>query len=164
MGVNRVFLIGNLGSDPELRTTQSGTQVANFRLATTERGSRDQQTGEAREFTEWHNIVAWGKAAELCKQYLTKGRQVCIEGRIRSRSWDDKTTGQKRWITEIHSDRVHFIGTREGGGGGGRAWSDSGAPPPPDDSMAPPQTFGGGGGGGGGGFAGGTPPDDDIPF
>ena len=141
--VNKVILIGNLGKDPELRYTQSGQAVTNFNIATTERfGGRD--GGEMQERTEWHRIVTWGKTAENCAQYLSKGRSVYIEGRLQTRDWEDKE-GNKRYTTEITALRVQFLGGREGGGGGG-----------------------GGGGGSSGSSSGpgpeGTPPADDIPF
>ena len=132
--VNKVILVGNLGRDPELRYTQNGQAVANFSLATTDRwNSRE---GQREERTEWHRIVAWGKTAELCAQYLGKGRSVYIEGRIQSREWEDKE-GQKRNTTEIVAQTVQFLGGRGGSAGGG---SDFGDPPPSNDqgtSSAP---------------------------
>lgn len=125
--VNKVILVGNLGRDPELRYTQNGQAVANFSLATTDRwNSRE---GQREERTEWHRIVAWGKTAELCAQYLGKGRSVYIEGRIQSREWEDKE-GQKRNTTEIVAQTVQFLGGRGGSSGGG---NDFGDPPPPND-------------------------------
>jgi single-strand DNA-binding protein len=112
--VNKVILVGNLGKDPEVRFTPSGRAVAKFSLATTD--SWTDQESARQERTEWHNIVVWGKQAELCGQYLSKGRQAYIEGAIRSRSYDDKE-GNKRYITEIVAQRIQFLG---GGGGGGR--------------------------------------------
>ena len=97
--LNKVTLIGNLGKDPELSYTASGIAVAKFSMATNERWKNNE--GSLQERTEWHNIVAWQKLAETCSQYLKKGSKVYIEGRIQSRSWDDKNTGQKRYITEI---------------------------------------------------------------
>ena len=116
--VNKVILVGNLGKDPEVRFTPSGRAVAKFSIATTESWV-DQESGR-QERTEWHNIVVWGKQAESCGQYLAKGRQVFIEGAIRSRSYDDKE-GNKRYITEIIAQRVQFLGS--GGGGSGRGTS-----------------------------------------
>ena len=146
--VNKVILVGNLGRDPELRYTQSGQAVANFTLATTERFSN--REGERQERTEWHRIVAWGRTAELCAQYLSKGRSVYIEGRLQTREWEDKE-GQKRRTTEITAQTVQFLGGRGGPGGGG-------APSEPSSGggfdSGPPA-----GGGGGSG-----PPPDDIPF
>lgn len=99
--VNRVFLIGRLGRDPELRYTSSGTPVANFSLATSERRGSEEQT-------EWHNIVAWAKLAEICSQYLKKGRLIFIEGRIQTREWDDKD-GNKRRTTEIVANNMQML-------------------------------------------------------
>ena len=143
--VNKVILVGNLGKDPEVRFTPSGRAVAKFSIATTE-SWMDQESGR-QERTEWHNIVVWGKQAESCGQYLAKGRQVFIEGAIRSRSYDDKE-GNKRYITEIIAQRVQFLGS--GGGGSGRGTS----------------TEGGGAAAGGNfdEFGGGQIPEDDVPF
>lgn len=143
--VNKVFLIGNLGRDPEVRFTPSGRAVANFTVATSEKWS--DADGNRKEHTEWHNIVVWGKQAETCGQYLSKGRQVFIEGTIRRREYEDKE-GNKRHVTEIIARDVRFLG---GGGGGGRQAS--------ADSFSAPMGEEGGSGGGGGG-----PSDDDIPF
>ena len=107
-GVNKVILVGNLGRDPELRRTQSGSSVASFSLATTERWS--DKSGERKDRTEWHNIVAWGKLADLANQYLKKGRSVYIEGRITNRSWDDQD-GNKRYKTEIVANQIQFLGS-----------------------------------------------------
>lgn len=105
-GVNKVMLIGRLGKDPELRYTTNGQPVANFTLATTEvRGSKDT---EKQEYTEWHRIVAWGKLAEICGEYLSKGKMVYVEGSLRTRSWDDKQ-GNKRWTTEIISQTMQIL-------------------------------------------------------
>ena len=114
MSVNIAIVVGNLGKDPEVRFTQSGRAVANFSVATSE--SWTGQDGNRQERTEWHNIVVWGKQAEACGQYLAKGRQVFVQGNIRSRSYEDKT-GNTRYITEIVAQRVQFLG----GGGGARA-------------------------------------------
>ncbi len=113
MSVNKVILIGNLGKDPEVRFTAGGKAVARFSVATSEQWSDNE--GQRQERTEWHNIVVWGKQAESCGQYLQKGRQVYIEGRIQNRSYDDKD-GNKKYITEVNAQRVQFLG----GGGGGR--------------------------------------------
>ena len=141
--VNKVILVGNLGKDPEVRFTPSGRAVAKFSLATTD-SWMDQESGR-QERTEWHNIVVWGKQAENCGQYLAKGRQVYIEGAIRSRSYDDKD-GNKRYITEIVAQRVQFLG---GGSGGSRSGQ---------------QYESGGSGGGFDDFGGGPVPEDDVPF
>ncbi|AMM39977.1 Single-strand DNA-binding [Candidatus Desulfofervidus auxilii] len=109
-GINKVILIGHLGADPELRYTPNGTPVANFRIATTERWTNKQ--GERTESTEWHRIVAWGKLGEFCGQYLNKGKQVYIEGRLRTRSWEDRD-GKKQWTTEIIAQRLQLLGKPE---------------------------------------------------
>src|SRR5271154_533199 len=145
MGVNKVILVGNLGRDPELRYIPSGQPVASFTVATSE--SYTDRAGARQKRTEWHNIVAWGKLAELCGQYLKKGRQVYIEGRISNRQYEAKDGSGKRSRTEIVAQVVQFLGGRAGAGG---------APDKPSDSGAA------GGGGGGGPM---TPVDDeDIPF
>ncbi len=144
-GVNKVILIGNLGRDPELRYTASGTAVANFTLATSE--SIKTKDGGREDKTEWHRIVAWARTAELCSQYLSKGRSVYIEGRLQTREWEDKE-GQKRRTTEVVANTVQFLGGRGQGGGGGAPGGGGGAP-------------GGGGGMPDGGAPGGS---DDIPF
>jgi single-strand DNA-binding protein len=110
-GVNKVILVGNLGADPELRYTPGGASVCEMRLATNE--SWTDKSGEKQERTEWHRIIVWGKRAEICSKYLSKGRQCYIEGRLRTRSWDDKD-GNKRWTTEIVATDVQFLGGRGG--------------------------------------------------
>jgi len=149
-GVNKAILVGNLGRDPELRHTPNGQAVVNFTLATSENWT--DKNGERQERTEWHRIVVWGKTAEMCNQYLSKGRTVYIEGRIQTREWEDKD-GNKRYTTEINAQTVQFIGPRTDGGGGGGG------------------NYTGGGGGGGdaprnNGPADAGPPggDEDIPF
>ncbi len=107
MSVNKVILIGNLGKDPELRYTAAGTAVANFSLATSERYK--DRGGQQQEKTEWHNIVVWRQLAEICGKYLQKGKQIYIEGRIQTRSYDDKD-GNKRYITEIVADEMRMLG------------------------------------------------------
>jgi len=107
MSVNKVILLGRLGQDPELKYTPGGSAVCNFSLATTEAWTDKQ--GQKQEKTEWHRIVVWGKLAELCNQYLAKGRQAFLEGRLQTRSWDDKE-GNKRYTTEILASTVQFIG------------------------------------------------------
>jgi single-strand DNA-binding protein len=106
LGVNKVILIGNLGKDPELRYTPGGQPTASFSLATTERWN--DKAGKRQERTEWHNIVAWGKLAELVNQYLKKGRSAYIEGRINYRSWDDRD-GNKKYKTEIVASQIQFL-------------------------------------------------------
>jgi single-strand DNA-binding protein len=151
MSVNKVILIGNLGRDPELNYTKGGQPVARLNLATTRKFKN--RSGEMVDETEWHRITVWGQQAEHCQKYLAKGRQVYVEGRLHTSSYDKE--GQKHYSTEVVADRVQFLGG--GGGGGGR-----------------------GGGGGGGSDRGGSndsgpepydpgeyssgPADDDIPF
>jgi len=141
MGVNKAILIGNLGVDPELRYTPSGRAVATFRLATTERWTG--QDGQSNERTIWHNIVVWGKQAETVKEYLSKGRQVYVEGRIINRSYDDKE-GNKRYVSEIVAQNVQFLGAR----------GETAEEPAPQAtaSETPPAPEGGAG------------DDDDLPF
>ncbi len=121
--VNKVILIGNLGADPEVRYTQNSQAVANFRIATTDVWT--DREGNKQERTEWHNIVAWGKLGEICGQYLKKGKQIYVEGRIQTRQWEDKEGG-KRYTTEVVANIMQMLGRPgegEGGGGGGRAGS-----------------------------------------
>jgi single-strand DNA-binding protein len=160
-GVNKVILVGHLGADPDMRYTPSGQGVCELRLATSE--SWNDKNGQRQERTEWHRIVVWGKRAEVCSKYLAKGRQVFVEGRIQTRTYDDKD-GNKRYITEIIANDVQFLGgggrdgAGGGAGGGGRGGKTEDGPPPPAEGD-----FGGYGGGGSGGGGGGGP-DDDIPF
>lgn len=109
-GVNKVLLIGNLGKDPEVRHLESGVMVANFPLATTE-SYRDRNTGERRQITEWHNIVLWRGLAEISEKYLKKGNQVYIEGKLRTRSWQDQE-GNTRYTTEVIADNMTMLGGR----------------------------------------------------
>lgn len=113
MAVNKVLLFGNLGSDPETRYSSNGDAVTNFSLATTDRW-KDKNTGENKESTEWHRIVIYGKLAEVAGQYLKKGSQVYVEGKIRTRKWQDKQ-GNDRYTTEINADQMKMLGRREGG-------------------------------------------------
>lgn len=116
--INKVILVGRLGKDPEIRSTPSGTSVAKFTVATDERFT--DRNGEKQERTEWHNIAAWGKLGEICGQYLRKGKLVYIEGSIRTDSWDDKESGQKKYRTEIIANTMKMLdrrGDEEGGGG-----------------------------------------------
>ncbi len=164
-GVNKAILVGNLGRDPELRHTPNGQAVVNFTLATSENWT--DKSGERQERTEWHRIVVWGKTAEMCNQYLSKGRTVYVEGRIQTREWEDKE-GTKRYTTEINASTVNFIGPRTGGGAGdgsygggsGRGGSSeaSGTNPSSTPSSTPPSTPSGGQ------VDAGPPVDDDIPF
>tara|TARA_B100001971_G_scaffold91031_1_gene83987 strand:- start:55884 stop:56339 length:456 start_codon:yes stop_codon:yes gene_type:complete len=112
MSVNKVIILGRLGQDPELKYTPSGAAVCNFSLATSETWN-DKASGQKQEKTEWHRIVVWGKLAELCNQYLSKGRQAFVEGKIQTRSWEDKD-GNKRYTTEISAQTVQFIGGQAG--------------------------------------------------
>ena len=107
VGVNKVILIGNLGANPEVKYLSNGTTVANFRMATTE--NRVNRSGEKTAITEWHRIVAFGRLAEICGEYLNKGKLVYIEGRLRTRSWEDKE-GNRRWITEIVATQMQMLG------------------------------------------------------
>jgi len=119
-GVNKAILIGRLGNDPEVRYTTSGGAVANFNIATNE--SWTDKSGQKQDRTEWHKIVVWGKLAELCGQYLSKGRQVFVEGRLQTRDWTDKE-GQKRYTTEIVGQNVQFLSSS--GERGAKSDSDS---------------------------------------
>src|SRR5919112_1812536 len=130
-GRHKVILIVNLGAAPEVRFTPGGQAVANFRIATNE--SWNDKNGQKQERTEWHRIVVWGKLAELCGQYLSKGRQAYVEGRLQTREWTDKE-GKKNYTTEVVANGVTFLGGRDGAGagpGGSRSGSrdDFGAPP-----------------------------------
>ncbi|HYL06729.1 MAG TPA: single-stranded DNA-binding protein [Thermoanaerobaculia bacterium] len=144
--LNKVMLIGNLGRDPEVRSTTSGQQVANFTLATNRRWT--DKAGQRQEQTEWHQIVCWGKTAEIAAQYLTKGRQIFVEGRIQTRSWEDRQSGEKKYRTEIICENFQMLGQR----GGGPEMDAGGAP-----AGGPNYDEGLGGGHG-------APEDDDIPF
>ena len=148
--LNKVLLIGNLGKDPEVRYTSSGKAVATFTLATSQQWK--DQGGTDQERTEWHRIVAWGRLGEVCGEYLSKGRQVYIEGRIQSREWEDQE-GNKRTTVEIVANDMIMLGGRGAGGGRGRDDSppsdrgpQGGQQRRPDRSYEPP------------------PPEDDIPF
>jgi len=112
--VNKVILVGHLGKDPETRFAPSGDAICNITLATSEQW-KDKATGEKREATEWHKVVFFGKLAEICGQYLKKGRQIYIEGSLRTRKWTDKD-GQERYTTEIKADEMKMLGTAESGG------------------------------------------------
>ncbi len=141
-GVNKVMLIGRLGKDPELRYTTNGQPVANFTLATTEvRGSKDT---EKQEYTEWHRVVAWGRLAEICGEYLSKGKMVYVEGSLRTRSWDDNQ-GNKRWTTEIVANQMQILSPA----GEKQAEADKSDAKLPDDFELDDDSFGS---------------DDDVPF
>jgi single-strand DNA-binding protein len=141
--VNKVILVGNLGRDAELRYTPGGAAVATLNLATTEVWNDKNQ--QRQEKTEWHRIVLWGKQAESLQEYLTKGKQIFVEGRLQTRQWDDKD-GNKRYTTEIKADRITLLGGGSGGGRGGggmeRGASHGGGDEPPMEPIT----------------------DDDIPF
>ena len=111
--VNKVILIGHLGADPEISTTQGGTALAKFRIATTDTW-KDRSTGERQERTEWHSIVAWDKLAQICGEYLHKGKMVYVEGSLQTRSWDD-ANGQKRYKTEIKANNILMLSPRTDG-------------------------------------------------
>jgi single-strand DNA-binding protein len=159
-GVNKVILIGNLGADPDTRYMPSGKAVTNIRIATSE-SWKDKQTGDTQERTEWHSIVMYDKLGEIAAEYLRKGSQVYIEGKLRTRKWQDKE-GKDRYTTEIIADQMQMLGGRGGGGSGSseprEPRSTSRQAPASDErsdrSTAPVDE----GGGGGGEF------DDDIPF
>lgn len=161
-GLNRVLLMGNLGADPELRTTSGGQAVLKMRLATTE--SYVDKNRVRQERTEWHNVVVWGRRAEALGKFLTKGSRLFIEGGLRTSSYDDRD-GNKRYRTEIVASNVILAGGGGGRGGGGAGAGGGGAGGAPRDDYGPPSDTGGGGGGGGGyddaDYGGG---DDDIPF
>lgn len=159
-GVNKVILLGNLGADPEKRETPNGTTVTNLRLATSEQWT-DKQSGERRENTEWHRVVMFGRLADIAAQYLSKGSQVYIEGKIQTRKWQDQS-GNDRYSTEIIASEMQLLGGRGGGGGGFDQ----------DPGYSGGSSYGGGYGGaqqGGGGrtnepVSGGAFDDDDVPF
>lgn len=155
-GVNKVILVGNLGADPDTRYMPSGKAVTNIRVATSE-SWKDRTTGDMQERTEWHSVVMYDKLGEIAAEYLRKGSQVYIEGKIRTRKWQDKE-GKDRYTTEIIADQMQMLGGRGGGGGGsGEARSSSRPAPATEDRSAAPVDEGSGGGGGG-------EFDDDIPF
>ncbi len=138
--VNKVFLIGNLGRDAEQRHTANGTAVSNFSLATTDMWT--DKSGQRQERTEWHRVVVWDRQAESLQPYLTKGKQICVEGRLQTREWNDRD-GNKRYTTEIRADRITLLGGRGGpGGGAGRHDAATG-----EAEAAPPELT-----------------EDDIPF
>jgi len=144
-GVNKVILVGNLGSDPEVRSTPGGQRVANFRLATS-RGWTGQD-GQRQEKTEWHSIVAWGKLADVCERYLQKGKQVYVEGRLETRNWQDKESGQTRYKTEVVCETMQMLG-RPGERNGDPGTDPGSRGAAPEESFTP---------------AGGNA-DDDLPF
>ena len=118
MDLNKAMLIGNIVNDPEMRTTPNGQNVTSFRVATNRRW-KNQATGEYNEDSQFHSIVAWGKLAEICSQYMTKGQKVYIEGRITTRSWDDPQSGQKRYMTEVVAENAIMLSQKRDGNAGG---------------------------------------------
>jgi single-strand DNA-binding protein len=144
--VNKVILVGNLGRDAELRYTPGGAPVATLNMATTE--VWNDKGGQCQEKTEWHRIVLWGKTAESLNEYLTKGKQIYVEGRLQTRQWDDKD-GNKRYTTEIRGDRVVLLGGGGGGGGGRQMAGAAARGGHSEDPMGEPVT---------------ELTDDDIPF
>ncbi len=117
-GFNKVMAIGNLGADPEMRYVPSGAAVTQFNIAVSESWT-DKNTGEVKERTEWISVECWGKLAEICSEYLSKGSQCFIEGKLQTESWDDKTTGEKKYRTKVRAENVQFLGSK----------GDSNAPP-----------------------------------
>ncbi|MYN12705.1 single-stranded DNA-binding protein [Pusillimonas sp. TS35] len=128
--VNKVILVGNLGRDPEVRYSPDGAAICNVSIATTSTW-KDKATGERREETEWHRVVFYNRLAEIAGEYLRKGRSVYVEGRLKTRKWQDKETGQDRFSTDIVADQMQMLGGREGGemGGGGGGGDFNQAPP-----------------------------------
>jgi single-strand DNA-binding protein len=152
LGVNKVILVGNLGADPEVRYSSTGTAVANFRIATSENWTNKEGGKETR--TDWHRVVAFGKLGEICAEYLRKGKQVYVEGKLRTRSWDDKE-GNKRWITEVVASNMVMLGQAGEAGGG---------PLARDGSLATAEHAKGMGGEPAEGPPEPSQHDDDIPF
>jgi len=139
MSVNKVILIGNVGKDPEIRHLESGASVATITLATSERYK--DRNGEQKELTEWHTVIAWRQLADLAQNFIRKGSQIFVEGRIRSRSWDDQN-GQKRYVTEIQADTIQLLGRRPDGQApaAGAPAPSYGAQPRPAQASAPVST------------------------
>jgi single-strand DNA-binding protein len=155
-GINKVILVGNLGQDPQSRAMPSGKAVVNLRIATTDQW-RDKQTGENKENTEWHTVVMFDRLAEVAAEYLRKGSQVYIEGRLRTRKWQDKE-GNDRYSTEVVANDMQMLGGRGGGGGGGGSGGGY-------EREATPRASTGSAGGSEGSSGGGKDDfDDDIPF
>jgi single-strand DNA-binding protein len=159
-GINKVILVGNLGKDPETRYMPNGKAVTNFSIATSE-SWKDKQTGEQREQTEWHNIVMYDRLAEIAAEYLKKGSQVYIEGKLRTRKWQDKE-GRDRYTTEINANEMQMLGGRSGGGGGGMGGGGEHGGEARGSSRPAPSGAGRGAPAPSGGDE--TPFDDDIPF
>jgi len=162
-GINKVIIVGNLGQDPETRYMPSGAAVTNFTVATNE-SWKDKQTGEQKDRTEWHRVAMFNRLAEIAAEYLRKGSQVYIEGKLRTRKWQGQD-GNDRYTTEIIADEMQMLGGRGGGGGGNFGGGQGGG------GQGGGGQGGGGQGGGGQGGGGSAPPqpgpddfDDDIPF
>jgi single-strand DNA-binding protein len=164
--VNKVILVGNLGRDPEVRYSPDGAAICNVSIATTSQW-KDKASGEKREETEWHRVVMYNRLAEIAGEYLKKGRSVYIEGRLKTRKWQDKDTGADRYSTEIVADQMQMLGGREGGGeggfSGGGGYEDSrSAPRAPASRPAPaPRAAAPAAASSGASL---TDMDDDIPF
>lgn len=126
--INKVILIGNLGADPEIRYTQSGTPVVNFRIATTERWK--DKDGQQQEQTEWHNVVAWGRLAEICGEYLAKGSKVYVEGKLQTRKWQDQN-GNDRYTTEVIAREMKMLSPRGTGDNSNQGGGYQDLPPEP---------------------------------
>lgn len=154
MTVNRVTLVGNLGADPEVRTSNSGMAIANLRIATTER--KKAQDGTWADHTEWHRVTCFGKDAENVQKFCKKGRQLYVEGSLRTTKYQDKKTGEDKYSTEIVAHQIKFLGGGREEGSADRGGSSGGGSQYGGDTR--------GGYGGAGGNTGGAPPDDDIPF
>lgn len=151
--INKVILIGNLGRDPEIRSTASGMPVANLSLATNRRWK--DRDGNPQEQTEWHRVVCFGRQAEVAGQYLSRGRQIYVEGRLQTRSWEDRQTGETKYSTEVVCENFQMLGRRgDGGGGGGYGGPPQGGSPPAGGPQGGPSAEG----------MGPEPEDDDIPF
>lgn len=134
--VNKVILLGNLGRDPEVRYSPDGGAIANVSIATTSR-YKDKTSGDMKEDTEWHRVVFFGRLAEIVAEYLKKGRPVYVEGRLRTRKWQDQA-GQERYTTEVVAEQMQLLGGREGGTGGGSGGGYGGGAPAYDDGMSAP--------------------------
>ena len=126
--VNKVILVGNLGADPDMSYTQSGTAKAAMRVATTEKWT--DKEGKKQEKTEWHRVIAWGRLGEICGEYLAKGRQAYFEGKLQTREWEDKE-GNKKWTTEVVAFSMQMLGGKASSGGGGQPGNE----PEPDDDI-----------------------------
>ena len=155
--VNKVILVGNLGRDPETRYSPDGAAITNVSVATTSQW-KDKNTGEKREETEWHRVAFFGRLAEIAGEYLKKGSQVYIEGRLRTRKWQDKESGADRYTTEIVVDAMQMLGSRQGAGA---PPDEEGRPPRPQGATARPAGKPASSAPAGGGVA---DMDDDIPF